>query len=88
MPEFNARVCGIPCIINVTYWDSYQPAIIRADPGDSHPSEGGDGEWEILDSRGRPAPWLQRKLDKDPDEQDRVSGLVFEFMESGDDDDY
>ena len=43
---------------------------------------------EILDSRGRPAPWLQRKLDKDPDEQDRVSGLVFEFMESGDDDDY
>lgn len=89
MTEFNARVCGIPCIIRVTYWEAYQPAIIRADPGNSHPSEGGDGEWEILDSRGRLAPWLQSKLDKDPDEQDRVSGLVYNHMENERyDDDY
>jgi hypothetical protein len=89
MREFKARVCGIPCVIRVTYWEPYQPAIIRADPGDSHPPEGGDGEWEILDSRGRPAPWLQSKLDKDPDEQDRVSGLVYNYMENERyDDDY
>lgn len=82
MHEFEARVCGIPCIIRVTYWEAYLPAIIRADPGDSHPPEGGEGEWEILDRRGRPAPWLTAKMEKDRREWRRVEELVFDEMEN------
>lgn len=87
MTEFNSTCCGIPCIIRVTSWEGYQPAIIRADPGNSHPPEGGEGEWEILDRRGRPAPWLEKKLtDK---ERSRISEEIFNHMENHDDyDDY
>ena len=78
--EFEARACGIPCTIRVLTWDAYRPAVIRADPGDSHPAEGGEGEWELLDSRGRPAPWLERKLT--PAERERIDALVYEKMEN------
>jgi hypothetical protein len=84
MTEFESNVCGIPCIIRVTDWEPYQPAILRADPGDSHPSEGGEGEWEILDTKGRAAPWLERKMTSD--DQSRITQEVFEHMENQDDD--
>ena len=84
MTEFESNVCGIPCIIRVTDWEPYQPAILRADPGDSHPSEGGEGEWEICDLRGRPAPWLERKMTSD--DQTRIDQEVFEHMENQNDD--
>ena len=84
MSEFESTCCGIPCIIRVTYWEAYLPAIIRADPGDSHPAEGGCGEWEILDRKGKPAPWLEKKLtDK---ERVRIDEEVFNHMENEHDD--
>lgn len=56
--EIDARVCGIPCLIGVISYTS-EPQT-WTDPGCE------DFEYEILDSRGRPAPWLERKMgDKD-----------------------
>ena len=58
----NTRICGIPCQIEVT---RYYPAI-RArtwgPPEYCYPSEPEEIEIEVLDRRGRPAPWLQRKM--------------------------
>jgi hypothetical protein len=62
MTEFESYVSDIPCIVRVTYWEPYLPAIIRADPGDSHPEEGGCGEWEILHLDGQPYPELESEM--------------------------
>ena len=83
MSEFESNVCGIPCIIRVTHYDHYQPAFISGPPENCHPAEGGCGDWEVLDRRGRPAPWLERKLNDR--ERSRIDDEVFEQMEGGDD---
>ena len=58
------RIAGVPCLIGVTGY-LYQP------PCKGHPSTCASDwdyygyeeiEWEILDRRGKPAPWLDRKL--------------------------
>ncbi len=79
MTEFDTRVCGIPCIVRVTYWEPYLPAKTYGPPENCYPAEGGEGDWEILDTRGRPAPWLERKMtDRD---RNLLSEEVFNRME-------
>ena len=56
--EIETRVAGIPCIIGV---EEYQPGSYDK-WCDSDVDYYGYSEWEVLDSRGRPAPWLARKL--------------------------
>lgn len=86
MTEFESRVCGIPCIVRVTYWERYVPAKVSGPPEYCYPAEGGYGEWEILDSRGRPAPWLEKKM-TDADRQE-VDAFLFEHMENCQDEYY
>jgi hypothetical protein len=83
MSEFDSTISGIPCKIRITYWERHQSAILRADPGDSHPEEGGCGNWEICDRKGRLAPWLERKITG----QDlaRIEHEVFNHMENQND---
>jgi hypothetical protein len=79
MTEIETRVCGIPCIVRVTYWEPYVPAKLYGHPDSWYPEEGGYGEWEILDRNSRPAPWLEVKMTrKDIAEIDQ---LVFDRME-------
>lgn len=58
--EIETRVAGIPCIIGVTEYSSVA--------GDSRADSDWDyngyteSEWEVCDRRGRPAPWLARKV--------------------------
>lgn len=80
LDEFEHRVCGIPCIVAVTSWEAYVPAKTYGPPENCHPEEGGCGEWEIRDRRGRPAAWLERKMSEE--ERERIDELVFEYMES------
>ena len=87
MTEFETRVCGIPCIIRVRYWEVYIPARVSGPPEQCYPEEGGEGDWEILDRRGRPAPWLEAKLTDR--ERIRIDEEIFNHMENRDDyDDY
>lgn len=79
--EFEDRCCGIPCIIRVTSWDKYIPAYVSGPPEHCYPAEGGCGDWEVLDMRGRRAAWLERKLAQDDREQRRLEEAVFEHME-------
>ncbi len=80
MTEFETTVCGIPCIIRVLSWDEYRPAYLGGAPENCYPAEGGDGDWELLDRKGQPAPWLERKMTG----QDlaRLEHEIFEYMEN------
>ena len=86
MTDIETRVCGIPCIVRVTHWEPYDPGRTSGPPESCYPPEGGEGEWEILDRNGKPAPWLERKMtDRD---QNLVSETVFNHMENLHHDDY
>jgi len=80
LAEFEDRVMGIPAIIRVTYWERYVPARTSGPPELCYPAEGGCGEWRVLDRRGRPAPWLERKLTEA--ERARIDEVVFDVMEN------
>ena len=84
MSEFETRVCGIPCIVRVKYYEVYIPAKVSGPPEHCYPEEGGEGEWEILDRRGKPAPWLERKMT--PADDDQLNREIFNHMESNRDD--
>lgn len=61
--EFESRVAGIPCRVKVTYYVPPLPMQITGPGfGDAEPPQREDWEFEILDSKGRRAEWLQRKL--------------------------
>lgn len=86
MSDFETRVCGIPCIVRVLSWEDYLPAKISGPPEYCYPAEGGYGEWELLDLKGRPAPWLEKKM-TDADRQE-VDAFLFDQMENRKDDYY
>ncbi len=57
------RIQGIPCQIEVTYYAAATPMRITGTGyGDADPPEPEEFEFTVLDRRGRPAPWLARKL--------------------------
>jgi hypothetical protein len=78
---FNTRAAGIPCQVGVTSWDKFVPARVCGPVELCYPAEGGDGTWELLDLRGRPAPWLEAKLTQD--DLVRLEREVFDHMERG-----
>ncbi len=53
--QIPTHIDGIPCLVGVTCHEPIVPATWH------DPAEGGEVEWRILDSRGRVAPWLERK---------------------------
>ena len=76
--SIETRIAGIPCIVETTHI-----SIVRADHlADSDWDYTGysEMEWVVLDRRGRPAPWLQRKV-TDEDEE-RINEEIFNQMET------
>lgn len=59
--EIEARIQGIPCLVRVTHYHPGCAARTNCRVDDSYPAEPEEIEYEILDRRGRPAPWLERK---------------------------
>lgn len=85
--EFEARVAGIPCVVGVLSYIPYRAAYTSGPPEHCCDAEGGESEWIILDRRGRPAPWLEKKLTDA--EKRRIDNEVIEHMSrSICDDDY
>lgn len=80
MQEFNTVVCGIPCIVRVIDWEPFVPMNTSGHPDNWMPEEGGFGSWELLDSRGRLAPWLERKMTQA--ERDALDSEIFDHMEN------
>lgn len=60
---FTTKIAGIPCQCEVTFHTKASPMRITGSGfGDAEPPELEDMEYQILDRRGRPAPWLAKKL--------------------------
>jgi hypothetical protein len=63
MTEISTRVAGIPCIARVTHFYRQRPwrGCASTCPSDMDWYGYTECEFDILDRRGRPAPWLERK---------------------------
>lgn len=70
------RVCGIPCMVGVSSYNFAAPNQYADNDIDYY----GYTElcWDVLDQRGRIAPWLERKLSED--EVDRIELEIAEFF--------
>lgn len=79
--EIETRVAGIPCIARVTHYFRQAPHRGGAHTCDSDLDYYGytECEFDILDRRGRPAPWLERKA-TDEDRQ-RIEQEITEQLE-------
>ena len=58
--EIETTVAGIPCIIGVSQYSSVA-GNSRADSDWDYYGYT-ESDWQVLDRRGRPAPWLAKKL--------------------------
>lgn len=78
--EVQTTVCGIPCRARMTYYVPADPGRTYGPPEHCYPPEFEEVDFTILDRRGRPAPWLERKL-SDAD-VDRICTELVEMREA------
>jgi hypothetical protein len=64
LAEIETRVAGIPCIVGVTHFESVSGSFSYHASSDMDYHGYTESEWVVCDRRGRPAPWLERKLTK------------------------
>lgn len=69
-------MAGIPCLIKVTHYFKQKPMGPSAD-SDYDCYGYTDIEFEVCDRRGRPAPWLERKLT--PEDKNRIDVEIEEY---------
>lgn len=81
--DIDVRVCGIPAIARVLHYRPYEPAYRRGHPDNWEPASPPEIDFEILDRRGRPAPWLERKLTDA--ERERIERDLIEYLEAEED---
>lgn len=77
------RIAGIPARIEVTSFTPWRPARLYGHPDSWAPAEG-EIVWTVCDSKGRPAPWLAKKLT--PTERRRIEGELIASCENRDED--
>ena len=75
----NTRISGIPCQVEVTRFYKYRAATIWGHPDGWAPAEPEEISFQVLDRRGRAAPWLEAKLD-DEDRQ-RIIRELHEYWQ-------
>jgi hypothetical protein len=74
--QFDYRVAGIPCQIGVLNYERHAPMSAREAHSDLEFYGYSEADYVVLDRRGRPAPWLQRKLDDDSSIIDQINELM------------
>ena len=84
--KIETRVAGIPCIAEVTHYFRQPPHRGSAHTCDSDQDYYGytECEFDILDRRGRPAPWLERKAtdaDRESIEQEITEHIEYEITQ-------
>ena len=79
LEQVPVRARGIPALAGITYYDYQAP--LRGSPyrcdsdWDYYGCE--EIEWELLDRRGCPAPWLDRKLS--PADREEITSHLLEL---------
>lgn len=62
--SFKTRIRGIPAIIKIISFNPGRPGYYCGHPDYNYPEEYPEIEYEICDSNGRYAEWLEKKLTK------------------------
>lgn len=57
-----SKVSGIPCLIDVTHFNKVCGSFSREAASDMDYHGWTDIEFTVCDKRGKPAPWLERKM--------------------------
>lgn len=87
--QFTTKVSGIPCICEVTHFIRARPGRYSGPPEDCYPDEPSEFEFNILDTKGRRAEWLENKLTQDDierlEDEWEVSILETIYCYDGDD---
>ena len=76
--EIESRVAGIPCLIGVSHFDCVRGSYSYNAVSDMDYYGYSESEWDVLDRRGRPAAWLERKLTDD--DRQRIEQEIAEAM--------
>lgn len=76
--EIDARVAGIPCLIGVIEYSEIKGSHSYNAPSDMDYYGYTEVEFEVLDRRGRPAAWLERKLDNN--QREEIEYLISEHL--------
>jgi hypothetical protein len=76
--EIESRVAGIPCLIGVSQFDCVRGSYSYNATSDMDYYGYSESEWDVLDRRGRPAAWLERKLTDD--DRQRIEQEIAEAM--------
>ena len=58
----DTRIAGIPCVVEVLYYQPADPGWTLGPPEKCWPPSPAVIEYRVCDRRGRPAPWLERKM--------------------------
>jgi hypothetical protein len=74
--QFDCRVAGIPCQIGVVNYERYAPMSVHKAHSDLEFYGYSEVDYVVLDRRGRPAPWLQRKVDDDSSIIEQINELM------------
>ena len=82
MTTIETSVAGIPCQARMTYYAPADPGRTYGPPEDCWPPEPAVVDFDVLDRRGRAAPWLERKLSVD--DIARIEGELIEAAEEWD----
>jgi hypothetical protein len=80
--QFSSRIDNIPCLIEVTHY-LHQPPMGRWADNSNDAAGYTEVEFDVLDSRGRPAEWLERKVTQK--DRSRIEAEAAKFMQQGDD---
>ena len=76
--EIESRVAGIPCLIGVSHFVCVRGSYSYNEASDMDYYGYTEIEWDVLDRRGRPAAWLERKLTDD--DRQRIEQEIEEAM--------
>ena len=72
------RLQGIPCQIGVKHFLRVEGSYSRNAPSDMDYYGWAECDWDVLDRRGKPAPWLERKLTQR--DCDDIDNTIFERL--------
>lgn len=77
--QIETRVAGIPCIVGVTHYESVGGSYDYNAASDWDYNGYTEAEWEVCDRRGRPAPWLAKKLSSG--DESRIEEEIAEYFQ-------
>ena len=76
--KIETKISGIPCIVGVTRFLCVRGSFSYSAASDMDYSGYTESEFEVCDRRGRPAPWLERKLTEE--DTSRIESEIAEYI--------